>query len=218
MVALKPIHLPPELRSVVDSLERGLHAHDQNWIVSLMQQQGRLIVGLLWRMLGSEQDAFDAYHSTICRLIMQGPEAIGTNQAGYFYRTAMNTGIEMLRVRQRRQRHWPAVREVCSRRAADRADRSPGMDEDSDDVERLRSAIGRLPAHLRDVIVLRELTGLPYRQVASILGIGLATSRLYRRQAVLRLAAMLGSPQAAGRRRLHQRLSSNDAAVPSQAS
>jgi RNA polymerase sigma-70 factor (ECF subfamily) len=148
------------------------------------------VVSLLWKMLGSEQDALDAYQSTICRLISQGREAIGSNHAGYFYRAAMNAGIEMLRVRQRRQKHWPAVVDVWSREPAE-ADEGRSLD-GVDDQERLRLAIAKLPPHLRDVIVLRELAGLPYRQVASILNIGLATSRLYRRQAILRLADLLG--------------------------
>lgn len=185
MAAVQPISLPFELRCAVDSVSTGHAAHDQQWILGLIQNQGRLVVSLLWRMLGSEQDALDAYQSTICRLITQGQEAIGTNRAGYFYRAAMNAGIEMLRMRQRRQRHWPTVLDVCSHKHGEPAG---GSGADPDDVERLRACIAKLPPHLRDVIVLRELAGLPYRQVSAILGIGLATARLYRRQAVLRLA------------------------------
>ncbi len=110
--------LPFELRSVVDTMSSARAGHDQQWILSLIQKQGQLVVSLLWRMLGSEQDALDAYQSTICRLMTQGKEAIGTNRAGYFYRAAMNAGIEMLRVRQRRQRHWPAVADFWVRRQA----------------------------------------------------------------------------------------------------
>lgn len=189
MAAVQPITLPFELRAVVENVERVETAHDQQWILALIQGQGRLVVSLLWRMLGSEQDALDAYQSTICKLIIQGQDAIGTNRAGYFYRAAMNAGIEMLRTRQRRQRHWPTVLDVCSRQTESRL--SGHGDGDQDDLERLRAAISKLPPHLRDVIVLRELGGLPYRQVSSILGIGMATSRLYRRQAVLRLADLL---------------------------
>lgn len=189
MAAVQPITLPFELRAVVENVERVNIAQDQQWILALIQAQGRLVVSLLWRMLGSEQDALDAYQSTICRLITQGQDAIGTNRAGYFYRAAMNAGIEMLRTRQRRQRHWPTVLEVCSRQTEDRP--LSARQDEKDDLNRLRAAIAKLPPHLRDVIVLRELAGLPYRQVSSILGIGLATSRLYRRQAVLRLADLL---------------------------
>lgn len=193
MAAVQPISLPFELRCVVDHVEETPAEDGQQWILALIQKQGRLVVSLLWRMLGSEQDALDAYQSTICRLITQGQDAIGTNRAGYFYRAAMNAGIEMLRMKRRRQRHWPAVLEACSRHGGE-DDAEPAR---AEEFERLRAAIAKLPPHLRDVIVLREMAGLPYRQVSSILGIGLATARLYRRQAVLRLGELLRHEDAA---------------------
>ncbi|MBI4582209.1 MAG: sigma-70 family RNA polymerase sigma factor [Planctomycetes bacterium] len=192
MTALASTALPFELQSVVENVRATRTADDQQWILSLLDRQGPLVVGLLWRMLGSEQDALDAYQSTVCRLISQGKEAIGTNRDGYFYRAAMNAGIEMLRTRQRRQKHWPAIADFWQRSHDD--DSRPPVDSHcGEDVGRLRAAITELPPHLRDVIVLRELAGLPYRQVASLLKIGTATARLYRHQAVLRLADMLGA-------------------------
>ena len=189
MAAIPSTALPLELESVVRDFGNARVNQDQQWILSLIQKQGQLVVGLLWRMLGSEQDALDAYQSTICRLISQGHETIGTNRAGYFYRAAMNAGIEMLRMRRRRQRHWPAVTEFWRRR---HGEDQPACDlGEVEDVDHLRDAIGKLPPHLRDVIVLREMAGMPYRQVASILQIGVATSRLYRHQAVLQLANLL---------------------------
>lgn len=195
MAAVSLASLPFELRAVVDDARTIPASHDEQWILSLIAKQGHLVVSLLWRMLGSEQDALDAYQSTICRLISQGQEAIGTNQAGYFYRAAMNAGIEMLRMRQRRRRHWPAVLDSWTRRHGEYE--SPCDLETVENVDELRAAIASLPPHLRDVIVLRELAGLPYRQIADILHIGVATSRLYRRQAVLRLGQEL-RPRPAG--------------------
>ncbi len=189
MAAMPSTALPFELQSVLESVPTAHAGRDQQWILSLIAKQGHLVVSLLWRMLGSEQDALDAYQSTICRLISQGQEAIGTNQAGYFYRAAMNAGIEMLRVRRRRRSHWPAVVDAWSRRLPE--EDSPGELDRVEDFDRLRDAIALLPPHLRDVIVLREMAGLPYRQIAGIMHIGVATSRLYRRQAVLRLADVL---------------------------
>jgi RNA polymerase sigma-70 factor (ECF subfamily) len=189
MAAIASPVLPRELESIVRDVSNARVEHDQQWILALIQKQGKLVVGLLWKMLGSEQDALDAYQSTICRLISQGHEAIGTNRAGYFYKSAMNAGIEMLRMRQRRQRHWPAVAEFCRLR---REEDQPACDLDEvEDFDRLRDAISQLPPHLRDVIVLREMAGLPYRQLADILQIGSATARLYRHQAVSKLAGLL---------------------------
>lgn len=215
MAVIQTIPLPFELRCAVESVDRSRSARqdgpgEQDWVLALVQKQGRLVVSLLWRMLGSEHDALDAYQSTLCRMMTKGREAIGSNRAGYFYRAAMNAGIEMLRVQRRRQRHWATVLDVCGRRSAERAASSnnpaggcsawtssrswapaQGSTEEEDELLQLRAAITRLPPHLRDVIVLREMAGLPYRQVSAILNIGPATARLYRRQAVLRLAENL---------------------------
>ena len=55
----------------------------------------------------------------------------------------------------------------------------------------LRETIAALPAHLRNVIVLRDLNRLSYEDVGKTLGIDPATARVYRRHAVVRLSEML---------------------------
>jgi RNA polymerase sigma-70 factor (ECF subfamily) len=73
---------------------------------------------------------------------------------------------------------------------------------DSLAVERSdREAIGRamaaLPEEFREVVVLRELQGMPYAQISTVVGVPIGTvmSRLSR--ARKRLAAMLGTSQEA---------------------
>lgn len=193
MARAHSIALPLELRSVLANLSSAEVADDQEWILTLMRKQGPTIVSLLWRMLGSEQDTLDAYQSTVCKLIAQGRDAIGANPGGYFYRAAMNAGIEMLRVRKRRREQWPAIVDSHTRRET-RPDESACFDQ-RETVERMREAIAKLPPHLRDTIVLREMAELPYQQVAAILGITVGTARLYRRQAVVRLADLLGQEE-----------------------
>jgi RNA polymerase sigma-70 factor (ECF subfamily) len=59
-------------------------------------------------------------------------------------------------------------------------------------LDRMREAIFQLPPQLRDAIVLRDLAELPYARVAEILGVGVQTARLYRCQAIGRLADLIG--------------------------
>lgn len=65
----------------------------------------------------------------------------------------------------------------------------------SADQQALRQALEDLPVEFREVIVLRELEGLPYREIAAIAGVPLGTvmSRLSRgrRHLQLRLAGRL---------------------------
>ena len=58
------------------------------------------------------------------------------------------------------------------------------------DLRRLDQLIERLPAQLREAIVLRELHELDYRQIAEVTGVPIGTvmSRLHRARAALRRA------------------------------
>src|SRR5713101_1763958 len=65
-------------------------------------------------------------------------------------------------------------------------------------VERVQRAIGELPVDFREVIVLRELEGLSYKEIAAVIGapIGTVMSRLARGRE--RLLAMLAPAPAPG--------------------
>jgi RNA polymerase sigma-70 factor (ECF subfamily) len=65
-------------------------------------------------------------------------------------------------------------------------------------VERVRRAVEQLPVDFREVIVLRELEGLSYREIAAVVGIPIGTvmSRLARARE--RLLAILGPSAATG--------------------
>lgn len=181
---------PVQLRFLVDDLASAQVADDQRWILALMRKQGPIVVSMLWRMLGSEQDVLDAYQSAVCNLTATGKDKVGSNKAGYFYRTAMNAGIETLRRRKRQKEHWPAV--VESRREREGTPVAEAGFDRREAGDRLRAAICKLPSQLRSVVVLRDLAEMPYRQVARTLGIRVTTARLYRRQAVVRLADLIG--------------------------
>lgn len=70
-------------------------------------------------------------------------------------------------------------------------------------VERVQSALGELPADFREVIVLRELEGLSYKEIAAVIGapIGTVMSRLARARERL-LAALAPEPASGGAREL----------------
>ncbi len=183
------IAVPLVLRTLAAELASADVADDQRWILLLMQKKGPDVMAMLWRMLGAESDVLDAYQTAVCGLSAKGHEVIRSNRAGYFYRTAMNAAIEILRSRKRNQEHLPAIAEVYRRR---QGTASPEARLDHrETMQQLRQAICRLPRQLRSVIVLRDLGEMSYRQVAKTMGIEVTTARLYRRQAVVRLADLL---------------------------
>jgi RNA polymerase sigma-70 factor (ECF subfamily) len=193
MPEARAITLPLELRALLVKLADAEVADDQQWILSLLRQHGLTVVTMLWRMLGSDQDVLDAYQTAVCQLTNKGPHAIQSNRGGYFYRIAVNAGIGILRQRRQQCKQWPTIVDTQMRRQNDHAPQTAEQCFDQREMlGRMRQAIYQLPPQLRDVIILRDLGELPYRDVASILGIRSTSARLYRRQAVVRLAELIG--------------------------
>lgn len=159
------------------------------WVGRLMQREGPGILRVLWRLLGREQDVLDAYQDCFCKLAVRQQALNSKVGRAYAYRTATNIAIEMIRCRTRRAAHWPAI--VAEKGRSD-TDDSGDHGHSDDRLPRLRDAIARLPAHLRNVVVLRDLSHMSYTDVGRTLGIGPATARVYRRHAVVKLAELLG--------------------------
>jgi RNA polymerase sigma factor (sigma-70 family) len=193
MAYTQPMALPLELRTLLTDLTAANVADDQQWILKLLQQNGLPVITLLWRMLGSEQDVLDAYQTAVCQLASRGSGAVRANPGGYFYRIAMNAGIGILRNRKQQRKMWPGFVDAQMRRQADQAlaQAERGCDQ-REILDRMRQTIHQLPPHLREVILLRDLAELPYSRVAAILNIKSGTARIYRHQAVVRLADMIG--------------------------
>lgn len=197
--------LPANLRVMLDGVAATCSATqsgaaEQRWVVTLMQRHGPGVVSALWRMLGREDDVLDVYQSVVCRLASRGPQGIQGNRAAYFYRSAMNGAVSLLRKRKREREgnaQWAREGGLHQGRAEAGQDPSQAM-ERRQTVDAVRTAISELPDYLREVVVLRDLVGLEYRQIARTLGITCGTARVYRRKAVVRLAQALAEPSPTG--------------------
>jgi len=178
------------LPAMMDPVATDHAAEDfaHRWVTRLIQDEGEGILRLLWRILGREQDVLDAYQDCYCKLATLPQRPNLRCAKAYVYRTAANIAIEMIRTRTRRQAHWPRI--VAERKSEH--EESSESTADSDRMEDFRRRVADLPPHLRNVIVLRDLNRMSYKEVGRILGIDPATARVYRRHAVVRLAELLG--------------------------
>lgn len=162
------------------------------WIVRLMEQEGPGILRLLHRLLSVEADVLDVFQECFCRLAAMGERPDVASARAYAYRTATNLAIELIRARSRHAAHHPRIareKPAGSTDAGNTAEfaRDPKID--------LRDALARLPSHLRNVIVLRDLSSMSYADVGRMLNIDPATARVYRRHAVVKLAEWMGGSQ-----------------------
>lgn len=156
------------------------------WVARVLESDGRGILRMLWRILGKEADVLDAYQDCFCKLAAYPNGNDLASARAFAYRTASNVAIEMIRVRKRREAHLPAVAQT---KTIHQLGASSG-EACVADSEELREAIGNLPPHLRNVIVLRDLSRMSYEDVGRTLGIDAATARVYRRHAVVKLGEL----------------------------
>ncbi len=160
----------------------------RRWILSAMHEYGQPIVSLLWRILGNEQDVCDAYQDTFLRLAHCQNGRKPENVKAYLFKCAGNQAISILR---RKKIFDRACHTLVQDASAIQKTNYAGDLDAKFLQEDLRCHIARLPDHLRDVIMLHDLAELSYQQVAGILGIAIATARVYRCRAIQILAAWM---------------------------
>jgi RNA polymerase sigma-70 factor (ECF subfamily) len=156
---------------------------DEEAFVALYRHFQGGIYRFAWRMTGSREAAEDVTQETFLAIV-RGPdryeERRGTFGA-YLYGIARN----LLLKRAGRERAFVALGDEEN---ALRSDDDPTADLDRRQaVASVRQAVLALPQHYREVVVLAELQGLPYEDVAGALGcpIGTVRSRLHRARALL---------------------------------
>ena len=135
-----------------------------------------------------EQDARDVVQEASLRALRGLKNFRGGDGRAWFLTIVRNTSLTMLRGRQRTDEFVETMHEP---RDADADPQTILLR--SADVEWVRQAIDQLPRDLRTAIVLRELEGLSYKQIATVTAspIGTVMSRLARGRE--RLAVLLGA-------------------------
>ncbi|HPF39460.1 MAG TPA: sigma-70 family RNA polymerase sigma factor [Phycisphaerae bacterium] len=177
--------IQPDLASLLGAIDLSVVRVNQAWVLTTMRKDGPALVRLLWRMLGREEDVLDAYQDSFCKLIAYSEKSGERPERAFVFRVAINAARDIGRKRRVRLAHFPTVAEEMRRRDEEKSEAAPGG---GLLVEELRSAIETLPERLRDVISLRDLAELSYRDVARILNITVGTARVYRREAIVALS------------------------------
>lgn len=159
---------------------------------------GRLVVRYQDRLyhtlvgvLGSADDARDAAQDAFVHAFRKLDSFRG-NSAFYswLFRIAINTAISQKRRNRRSHSSIEAAREQAGIEPTDhRPDAHPSHAlETSEQQEMVRQALTQLADEYRTVLVLKEMEGLKYEQIAEIVGcpIGTVRSRIHRARAELR--------------------------------
>ena len=166
-------------------------AGDDDAFETLVERHQQRVFRLLMRMMGSREEAEDVAQETFLSLYRHGRRFRGEARFSTFvYRVAANAALNRRRSlgRSRARIDILAVRQS----AGDDLPYSPRDPEDAtlghEMTEHVRDALQRLSPTLRMPVVLYDIEGLAYAEIAKILSIaeGTVKSRIHRARQALR--------------------------------
>lgn len=150
---------------------------------ALVRGSERGVYTLCLRMLGSEQDALDASQEAFFKAYRSLAGFRGDSRfSTWLYRLASNVCLDMLR-----RRPAALALSMTDEEGAlfDLPDSAPSPQEALERAElreQVHRALEKLPPDFRQVLILRDIHGLSYEEIASITGLesGTVKSRIFR--------------------------------------
>jgi RNA polymerase sigma-70 factor (ECF subfamily) len=165
-------------------------AGDADSFTLLVRRHERRVFRILYRMLGSVDEAADVAQETFLNLHRHGQRFRRESRFSTFvYRVAANAALNRRRSLGRDRNR---MKELAERQTVD-APRPFAGDPEAEAERartgrRIQAALLALPERLRLPLVLFDVEGLPYSEISSVVGIpeGTVKSRIHRARAALR--------------------------------
>ena len=157
---------------------------DQAAFEQLLETYKNRIYTLIYRLVGNEQDAFDVAQKTWMKVYRNLPHFQGRSQfATWIYRIAVNASMDFLR---RKQGNLIPLDEIGEREGKEKTEDLVLSLETQGEIQTL---ILQLPRNYKEVLILRDMEGFSYEEIADYLGIAAGTvkSRLSRARERLRI-------------------------------
>jgi RNA polymerase sigma-70 factor (ECF subfamily) len=163
------------------------------WVGELAQRHLDAAYNLGRWLLGNEQDAADAVHDAYLRAARSAHTYAGGNARAWWLTIVRNCCLAKLSTRKRETQ----LQAVDAANAVTSLPRSAEneVEERADAVQRgalIAQHLNALPPEFREVLVLREIEDLSYREIADVLQVPIGTvmSRLARGRAQLQRALL----------------------------
>ncbi len=155
---------------------------------SLIEDYQKRIFSIAYRMIQHQEDAADLTQEVILKIFKNLDKFKGDSKfSTWVYRIATNTCLDEIK-KSRRRTTYSLDKEIETEEgsmAAELPDTAPGPEEEAErkDIKKaVYAAIGQLGQEHKQVIVLRDLQGLSYEEIAEILhcSVGTVKSRISR--------------------------------------
>lgn len=145
----------------------ALQQGDTTALDRIMKRHHSEVTGFIWRMTMHRRDAEELAQETFVRAFFQIQQfQPKSNFAAWLYRIARNLCLDHFRSRSQRNKTLNIPLDDLANIAE--VNVTPVLDETS---QSLHEAIGRLPVHLREPLVLTVLEGMSHTEAARRLGI-----------------------------------------------
>ncbi len=163
------------------------------WYETIVQRYARHVYNIAYRMVGNEADARDLSQEAFLRVYraLRRVEP-GTPLEGWLYRIVSNLYVDLLRKRPRAKVEsldvpLPTPRGEVAREFPDSAFSPEAILEKEQLDSAIQHALGMLSEDLRLAVVLSDIEGFSYEEVAGVMRVPLGTvkSRLHRARQIL---------------------------------
>jgi len=156
-----------EENSLIERCTRG----DYKAFRSLIQQYQSRIYSVCYGILRNREDAFDVMQDVYVKVYNSIKRFHGESGLySWIYRITVNTCLDYLRKRKRKKEFLDRAYQAQETVGAPKHVKTPEEMTLSLEVkEKVREAIEKLPAKHRAVILLREIEGLSYQEIAKIM-------------------------------------------------
>ena len=160
----------------------------------IVLQTERAVYNLALSIVKKKEDAEDVTQETYLRLWRAASELkLESSLKLYILRTARNLALDLIRKNSKRDEIDTVILDAEGEFEIDIADDSPDSRPDESylrkiEKEVVRRSIEELPSAAREIIVLRDIEGLSYTEIAEMLGLaeGTLKSKLFRARERLR--------------------------------
>lgn len=159
-----------------EELVREFTQERQNVFETLFKRHERKVYNLALKMLQDPDLAYDIVQEVFLKILKHLPYFKGQSSfSTWLYSITMNASRDALKKTKRWQ---TSSLDECLPLPANPTQYEPAkISQAKEDQKVLIEAIGALPHHFREVILLRDVEGLSYSEVAQVLNIPLGTVR-----------------------------------------